>query len=75
MPGVGSYNAKIQLFDKKGVLIWKKPKEVQAKKSMSQRGIKAAEVGTYNPIPVAYDIFDSISHLKPKKSKSYFNKQ
>jgi hypothetical protein len=35
MPGVGSYNAKIQLFDKKGVLIWKKPKEVQAKKSMS----------------------------------------
>lgn len=34
-PGVGSYNAKIQLFDKKGVIIWKKPKEVKDKKSMS----------------------------------------
>lgn len=35
LPGVGSYSARIQLFDNKGVPKWKKPKEVQSKKSMS----------------------------------------
>ena len=35
MPGVGSYNAKIKIFDQKGAPIWKKPKEVKNKKSMS----------------------------------------
>jgi hypothetical protein len=35
LPGVGSYNAKIDIFDKRGVPVWKKPNEVKGKKSMS----------------------------------------
>jgi hypothetical protein len=47
-PGVGAYNAKIEILDHRG------PKwtENKGKKSQSERNMKFPPVGTYNPLPI-----------------------
>lgn len=74
VPGAGDYNPKVEVFTKKGVPKWKEGKKEGKKRSESDRRIKAPEACTYNPVPVAFDLFDSMSSRKDRP-RSYFNRE
>lgn len=68
-PGVGNYNAHHAIFDHRGSK-WVLPKN----KSHSASGVKLPPVGTYNPVPVSFKLFQSVAGLEQKKGKSVFDK-
>lgn len=37
--------------------------------------MKLPPVGTYDPLPIEYTLFDNLKNVEKKKSKSYFNRE
>lgn len=69
-PGVGQYQAKADLFDQRGPK-WKQNK---GKKSQSQHSMNLPPVGTYNPLPIEYSLFDNLAGSAKKSKKTHFNR-
>lgn len=71
-PGVGEYEAKITLFDRKGG----KWVPENRKKSKSEKTVKWPQAATYNPKPSDYHLFGSADEKDSKlKSNSYFTRE
>lgn len=69
-PGVGEYNAYHGIDDHRAV---KWIAENEKKKAVST-SLKLPPVGTYNPLPMAYQLFDNSLATDRKRYKSFFNK-
>jgi hypothetical protein len=69
-PGVGQYDAKVDIFDQRGP----KWKEAKGKKSQSQHSMNLPPVGTYNPLPIEYSLFDNLAGSDKKGKKTRFNR-
>lgn len=66
-PGVGQYNGKDERLKWHGRFVKWKADSLKRDKSKVERE-KLPPVGTYAPVPVAYDLFESIE-AKPKKPR------
>ena len=70
-PGVGEYNAYHGINDHRAAK-WVAEEEKKTKASTS---LKLPPVGTYNPLPQSYELFDNSLKADKKRYKSYFNKE
>jgi hypothetical protein len=69
-PGVGEYNSYHGINDHRAAK-WMPEIEMKNK----EKNVKLPPVGTYNPLPMAYNLFDNSLALDKKRYKSYFNKE
>jgi hypothetical protein len=69
-PGVGEYNSYHGNKDQRSVR-WMPQKGIKPKEDK----LKLPPVGTYNPLPMEYNLFDNSLATDKKRYRSYFSRE